>query len=249
LGKINIYIVEDEPLIAEDIAANVEDLGYHVSGIADNALDAIADLAATPPDIVLLDINLEGDIDGVALAWRISEKLKIPFIFITSHADKATIERVKATNPAGFIVKPFDERDLRSNIEIALFRYANAISAAMPFEKNDHSADEEFVISDSIFVKDKGRLVKVPFATILYAEAYDNYTNLFTDTKKYLVGTTLKSVEEKLNSPEFLRVHRSFLINVNKVSSLEEGYVHVEQNAIPVGKTHKEELMARIRTL
>jgi len=247
LGKINIYIVEDEPLIAEDIAANVEDLGYHVSGIADNALDAMADLAADPPDIVLLDINLEGDIDGVALAWKISEKLKIPFIFITSHADKGTIERVKATNPAGFIVKPFDERDLRSNIEIALYRYANSIIVS----EDDHpeSAKAEFVIANSIFVKDKGKLVKVSFDSILYAEAYDNYTNLFTDTKKYLVSATLKSVEEKLNSSEFLRVHRSYLINVNKVSSLEEGYVHVEQNAIPVGKTHKDELMARIRTL
>ena len=241
-----MYIVEDEPLIAADLEANIEDLGYRVTGIADNALDAMADISTSPPDIVLLDINLEGDLDGVALAWKISEKLEVPFIFITSHADKATIQRVKATNPAGFIVKPFDERDLRSNIEIALYRFANSIE--VPEVGTTESAYEEFVIADSIFVKDKGKLVKVPFDTILYAEAYDNYTNLFTESKKYLISATLKSVEKKLNNPLFIRVHRSYLINIERVASLEEGYVHIGEKAIPVGKTHKDELMSRIRT-
>ena len=247
MGMIKVYIVEDEPLIAEDLAANLEDLGYAVTGMADNALDAMADLASNPPDVALLDINLEGDTDGVDLAAKIKEKYGLPFIFVTSHADKGTIERVKATGPAGFIVKPFDERDLRSNIEIALFRHSSALNAAD--EHETPNTDEEFVISDSIFVKDKGKLVKVSFASIRYAEAYDNYTNLFTDTKKYLVSATLKSVEQKLNDPVFLRVHRSYLINIDKVDSLKDGYVHVAGQSIPVGKTHKDELMARIRTL
>ena len=247
MGQVRILIVEDEPLIAEDLAASLVELGYAVCAQADNALDAMAEITRCKPDLILLDINLEGSLDGVELAEKVNEKFGIPFIFVTSHADKGTIERVKRTRPSGFIVKPFDDNDLRSNIEIALYRFANSLPAE---NGTPHmNGTDDFVIADSIFVKEKGRLVKVPFADILYAEAYDNYTKLHTADHRFTVSSTLKVVSERLEGHPFMRVHRSFLVHVEKVTALEEGYVFIGKQSIPVGKTYREELMKHVRTL
>ncbi|MBV6403366.1 MAG: response regulator [Flavobacteriales bacterium] len=246
MNAVRILIVEDEPLIAEDLRGHLEELGYEVVGACDNALDAMAELAAGRPDLLLLDINLGDGADGVQLAERINAKHKLPFIFVTSHADKGTLERVKAVRPAGFIIKPFDENDLRTQIEIALARYANDVEVTVA--PSDTQRDE-IVIADSIFIRDKGRLVKLAIDDIQYAEADDNYVTLFTPTKKYVITSTLAAVEEKLKSPHLLRIHRSYLVDTRRITAVEEGHVRLGTLSLPVGKTHKAALMARIRTL
>ena len=246
MGQVRILIVEDEPLIAEDLRGHLDELGYAVVGHCDNALDAMAEIASARPDLLLLDINLGEGADGVQLAEKVNAKHKLPFIFVTSHSDKATVERVKSVRPAGFIIKPFDENDLRTQIEIALARYASQVEAtAAPTD----AQRSDFVIADSIFIRDKGRLVKVSIDDIHYAEADDNYVTLFTPVKKFVITSTLSAVEEKLRSPHHLRIHRSYLVDLRQVTAVEEGYVRVDSQNIPVGKTHKEALMARIRTL
>ncbi|MBK6539774.1 MAG: response regulator [Flavobacteriales bacterium] len=246
MGQVRILIVEDEPLIAEDLRAHLEELGYEVCATCDNALDAMAEIAERKPDLLLLDINLGDGADGVQLAEKVKAKHRVPFIFVTSHSDKATLERVKPLRPAGFIIKPFDENDLRTQIEIALARYANDVevtTAPTDAQRND------FVIADSIFIRDKGRLVKVAIEEIHYAEADDNYVTLHTPARKYVITSTLGAVEEKLKSLHHLRIHRSYLVDLRKVTAVEEGYVRIGAQSLPVGKTHKEALMARIRTL
>jgi len=246
MASVRILIVEDEPLIAEDLRAHLEELGYEVCAACDNALDAMAEIAAHAPDLLLLDINLGDGADGVQLAERVNAKYKVPFIFVTSHSDKATLDRVKPLRPAGFIIKPFDENVLRSQIEIALARYANDVEVNIAPSEAQRS---EFVIADSIFIRDKGKLVKVPLDDIHYAQADDNYVTLHTPAKKFVITSTLAAVEEKLNSPHHLRIHRSYLVDLRQVSAVEEGYVRIGKENIPVGKTHKEALMVRIRTL
>ena len=86
--KSKILIVEDEPIIASDIEMILEDLGYEVTGVEDSAEDAMMNIVSNIPDLVLLDINLEGDVDGIMLAEDINEKFQIPFVFLTSNADK-----------------------------------------------------------------------------------------------------------------------------------------------------------------
>ncbi len=246
MAQVRILIVEDEPLIALDLRAHLEELGYEVSGACDNALDAMAEIVERKPDLLLLDINLGDGADGVQLAEKVKAKHRIPFIFVTSHSDKATLERVKPLRPAGFIIKPFDENDLRTQIELALARYASDVEATVAptdAQRND------FVIADSIFIRDKGKLVKVPLDDIHYAEADDNYVTLHTPSRKYVITSTLGAVEEKLKSPHHLRIHRSYLVDLRKVTAVEEGYVRMGSLSLPVGKTHKEALMARIRTL
>lgn len=246
MAAVRILIVEDEPLIAEDLRAHLEELGYDVCAVCDNALEAMGEVAAQRPDLLLLDINLGEGADGVQLARKVNAKHATPFIFVTSHSDKATLERVKPLRPAGFIIKPFDENDLRAQIELALARHASGVDATVSpadAQRND------FVIADSIFIREKGRLVKVAIDDIHYAEADDNYVTLFTPAKKYVITSTLGSVEEKLKSPHHLRIHRSYLVDTRRITAVEEGYVRIGVQSLPVGKTHREALMARIRTL
>jgi len=117
-----VLIVEDEPAIAHDIAAILQGDGYNVCGIAHSSTKAMDYLATKSPDIALLDISIKGDKDGIDIAHIIKKKYNIPFVFLTSFADRETIDRVKETAPYGYIVKPFKERDLAPAIEVALLR-------------------------------------------------------------------------------------------------------------------------------
>ena len=124
MSEIRVLIVEDEVPIAQDIANILEGIDYVVSGIAYHADKALSELKYNCPDIVLLDINLEGEKDGIDIANIIKSQYELPFIYLTSYGDKNTIERAKPTRPMGYIIKPFDETDLFSALEIALYNFS-----------------------------------------------------------------------------------------------------------------------------
>jgi len=121
--KIKVLIVEDEPLIAEDIRDLLTEVGYTIVGVAYNKAEALNLLRKTKPTIVLLDINLGNNTDGILIAETINEYYKIPFIFLTSYASKVILDKVKHTQPMGYVVKPFDEADLFTAIEIAMSNF------------------------------------------------------------------------------------------------------------------------------
>lgn len=117
-----VLIVEDEPAIAQDIAAILSSNGYNVVGVAHSSTRAMDFLANRKPDIALLDISIKGDKNGIDIAHIINDKYNIPFVFLTSYADQETLAQVKRTLPYGYIVKPFKESDLAPAIEVALLR-------------------------------------------------------------------------------------------------------------------------------
>ncbi len=123
-SEIRVLIVEDEVTIANDIANILEGIDYEVSAIAYDSERALNELKHNCPDIVLLDINLEGEMDGIDIANVIKSNYEIPFVYLTSYGDKKTLERAKLTRPMGYIMKPFDETDLFSTLEIALYNYS-----------------------------------------------------------------------------------------------------------------------------
>jgi DNA-binding NarL/FixJ family response regulator len=129
---IKILIVEDEPLIAKNIGMYLNNNNYEVSAIAYDADEALHHLKRQPPDFAILDINLEGERDGIQIAEYINQNNFIPFIYLTSYSDKDTIERAKKTNPAGYIVKPFNEKTLYATIEIALANHASQANKHVP---------------------------------------------------------------------------------------------------------------------
>ena len=117
-----ILIVEDEAIVASDISNTLQVLGYAALAVASSGESAIELATAKRPDLVLMDIRLKGSIDGVRAAREISDRLGIPVVYLTAHADERTLRRAKATQPFGYVLKPFDERDLHVAIEIALDR-------------------------------------------------------------------------------------------------------------------------------
>jgi len=117
----SIVIVEDDPIIAELVRWRIDNLGgYHVSGIFANGKEAVETCRRDPPDVVLMDIGLAGDIDGVEAAKLIKEESEVPVIFLTAHTDGPILKRAKEIGPDGFIRKPFDDDDLRIALKLAL---------------------------------------------------------------------------------------------------------------------------------
>lgn len=128
IGRVRILIVEDEPLVAEDIAGHLESVNFQSVGIAHDGEQALEMIESLRPDACLLDINLGSEMDGIAVAHEINKRYQIPFVYLTSHSDRGTIERVKETRPAGYLLKPFDEHDLLTSLEIAMFNHLNSRS-------------------------------------------------------------------------------------------------------------------------
>ncbi len=231
----HILIVEDELLIAEHLAACLEDDGYVVGGIATSFEEAIELIVVQTPDLVLLDINLEGDLDGIDLANELRHKFQIPHLFVTSNTDDRTIARAKLTNPKGYLVKPFQPQDLRPGIEIALYN-----SRQRPIVESKES--------DSFFIKEKHEMKRVFYHDIEYAEAADNYTILHTSEKKYMLSQTLKAVEQKLIPHGFLRVHRSYVANIHKINCVRPTEVLVNHTPVPTSNNARQELLKYINT-
>ena len=115
-----VLIVEDAIIIAEDLAASVQELGYDVVGIVDNAPDAYQMIEDRKPDVALLDINLGTEEDGLDIGKRLKEELKVPFIFITAFSSKATQDKIMALEPNGYLVKPFETEELEAALANAL---------------------------------------------------------------------------------------------------------------------------------
>jgi DNA-binding LytR/AlgR family response regulator len=239
-SKISIGIVEDEALIADHIAMCLEDLNYSIAFIADDAETALSGLSNELPDVILVDINLNGNIDGVDLVHKINATYQLPIIYLTSNSEKATIDRVKLTNPAGFILKPYTEKDLDTQIQIAMHKY---------FENNQISSQDTNNQSDSFFIKDKHYLVKVKYDEILYVEALDNYCAIYTKEKRYVLSQTLKSVEEKMIHHNFLRSHRSYLVNIDKIEKIQHRNLWINGKELPLSEANKKELMNRVNLL
>ena len=132
MTEIRILIVEDEPIIAEDISSALEKNEYKVSAIVYDKEEALSELLKNTPDLALLDINLDGKQDGIEIAEIIARDHHIPFVFLTSYSDKGTLEKAKHTEPSGYIVKPFSEAGLYSTIEIALHNFAQKNKKEFP---------------------------------------------------------------------------------------------------------------------
>lgn len=240
MNPVRILIVEDEPLIAEDIAFNLRDLGYTVSGIAHNYHQAIDKLKEQSVDFAILDINLEGEYTGIELAQVINEEYSIPFIFLTSYSDNDTIVQAKSVQPLGYLVKPIDEKDLLTTIEIALFNFN---------QKLEHSSSGSTKLNNTLFIRHNGAFEKIFVQDIVRAEAHDNYTFVFTSDKKYLLSNTLKLVEERLKPWDFVRIHRSHLINPDCITKIEDGSIYVADEPLPLSKKYKSGFYDRVNLL
>ena len=188
MSQIRVLIVEDEVPIANDIAETLEGIDYEVSGIAYDSDKAMHELKYNCPDIVILDINLEGEKDGVDIANVIKSKYELPFIYLTSYGDKKTIERAKLTRPMGYIMKPFSPTELFSTLEIALYNYSQ-LHYPLNFD------------IDKLNSKLLSKLTAKEFEIL--CDIYDGKTNQQLESKHFIsrntVKTHIKHLYDKLN--------------------------------------------------
>ncbi len=147
-----ILIVEDERVTAEDLRDTLTDLGYTVTASVSSGADAIAQAEENPPDIALMDIRIQGEMDGTAAALVLRERFNIPVIYLTAHADSATVARAKDAGPLGYITKPFQEAALHASIEIALHRHREELKAR---EKEELLASTLRAISEGVISMDR----------------------------------------------------------------------------------------------
>ncbi|UJP65366.1 LytR/AlgR family response regulator transcription factor [Mongoliitalea daihaiensis] len=244
MNKIKILIVEDELVIAEDLKDTLEDLGYEVVGIAISCREAMAMIEERSPDLALLDVQIKGGKDGIELAAEINEHYRIPFLMLTSHADIHTINRAKAVNPYGYLVKPFNEKEILAGIELAMSNFAKK-----QVKNGNQEGEEEFVLKDSLFVRANGMLVKIKLQDIIYLEADANYTIVNTRNKKFVIRATLKELDSKLDSHRFARIHKSFLVNLEEIDGIQADSIHLAGKEIPISRSQYSWLLHQIKLL
>jgi DNA-binding LytR/AlgR family response regulator len=252
MEKLNIFIVEDESIVAKDIQNSLTKLGYNVIGIANNGKDAVYRITELMPDLVLMDIMIKGDITGIDVSELIKEKINVPVIFLTAYADEATLAKAKITEPYGYILKPFKEIDLHSTIEMAVYKHQK--DAALLKERDflyslvENKDDNN---KDILFVKANSRLIKVLLKDIYFIEALKDYVIINTNNARYTVHSTMKDIEKKLGNADFARIHRSFIARLDKIQSIDSQNVILENDkkTIPVGGSYREELMQKLNFL
>jgi DNA-binding LytR/AlgR family response regulator len=238
MSPLNIIIVEDEMITAESIKDMLEDLGYNVIGIYIRATKALEAIVRDKPDFALLDINLKGEETGIWLAEQLQKEHNIPYVFLTSYGDKATIEKATETNPYGYLLKPIEKQHLFASIEVAIKKFGELNNTD---KKNDF---EGTTLKDALFVKDEYLFVKVQFHDIHFVKANGNYLEVHTENKKHLIKGTLSSFLEILPQDTFIQTHRSYLLNVEKIDAFGGNYVKVGTNDVPLTPQSKEELMS-----
>lgn len=236
MNEFQILVVEDEPIIADDLVFMLEEMGYTNIDTAHYGENAIKKIDAKPYDLLLLDINLEGVVDGIQVAEHAHANHAMPYIFLTSLSDEKTIERVKKTFPAAYLVKPIDEKDLRVNIELTLNK-----SLQIKAQQKEYPA--------VYYIKDRSRMTKVNTENILYLEGSNNYTIVHTLDKKYVISQTLKKVAESMNPEQFVRIHKSAIVNMSKIDEIVDAHVVIGDTKIAIGRTYRGDLMARLDTI
>jgi len=249
IKRLNIYIVEDDPIIGADLMHRLEDLGYAVAGPFATGEEAVEKMAELRPDLVLMDIKLEGAWDGIETARRISEIGPAPIIFLTANSDNANFDRAKAVHPAAFLSKPFKSRDLKYAIELALNQPARH-EPEMDTKIQEPQVESAYLLKDRLFVKVKDRMVRLFLKDILWIEADGYYCKVATSDKEYFITQTLGKFYEMLSGlPEFMRVHRSFVVNLKHVEEIGESHLYFKKKQIPIGRTIKDELLKRIQKI
>tara|TARA_B110000285_G_scaffold145405_1_gene162351 strand:- start:2416 stop:3165 length:750 start_codon:yes stop_codon:yes gene_type:complete len=247
---INILVTEDESIVRKDIERCLGNLGYNVIASADNGEDAISLAMKHKPDLALMDIMIKGDMNGIAAAEEIKRNMDIPVVFLTAYADESTLNEAKMAEPHGYILKPFKDVDIQTAIEMALHKHGKEreIKQETEFLRSLQEHKED---SDVIFVKNRSRLVRVKNEDLLFVEALKDYVVVHTRTESYTIHSTMKDVETKLVGNDFLRVHRSFIVNIDAIESIKYAMISIEgmDKEIPVGGSYKDSLASRINLL
>lgn len=250
MHKIKVVIAEDEFPIAEDIRMRLEKSDYDVLSIFDRAETALEFLEQNPADILLVDIRLSGNMDGIAMVEKIQGKSEIPVVYITANSDKVTYERAKMTRPSAFLVKPFTPETLLASIDLALYNFSEkntpaTISRASGWPQPDFHT----IINQHLFIRTNGKYRKINRDSIRFAQANGSYTILYTDHDQFTISQNLTQFIQKSPLPDLMRVHRSYMINIARVDGFDDVHAYLGKDRVPVSERYRADFLSRIHCL
>ncbi|MBK8612531.1 MAG: response regulator [Flavobacteriales bacterium] len=248
MAQTNVLVVEDESIVSKDIQHSLKKLGYNVVGAAATGEQAVKLAVETQPDIILMDIMLKGEMNGIEAATQIRSETNIPVIFLTAYADESTLNKAKVTQPYGYIIKPFKEIDIHTSIEMALYKHKKEAEVLKERDLLFNLVEGQGATKDLLFVKSNSRLVKLKMSDIYYIEALKDYVVINTLNTRYTIHSTMKDIEAKLQDSDFLRVHRSFIVRIDKIVAIEQPNLILENDKkiIPIGGSYKDDLAKRL---
>lgn len=250
MNMANIIVVEDESIVSKDIQQSLKKLGYNVVGAAASGEKAIELVDELLPDLVFMDIMLKGKMSGIEAAEIIKEKHSIPIIYLTAYADENTLSKAKITEPYGYIIKPFKEVDIHTSIEMALYKHEKTqqVIKERDFLYSIVEGHQEITTEGIIFVKSKSRQVKLKTNEIYYVEALKDYVVINTLKTRYTIHSTMKEIERKLSDKEFIRVHRSFIVRLDKIAAIEQSNLILDDDkkSVPIGGSYKDDLQRKL---
>jgi len=238
MSVLKIGVVEDELIIARTILNTLDELGYSHCGPAINYTETMEMLERNKPDLLLLDIQLSGKKDGIDVAQKLNELYHVPFIFLTANSDGETIDRAKKVKPHAYIVKPFTKEELFAAIEIAFSNFTGSRNETKPQQTDTYHAKEY------MFVRDGYLFRKISFSELSYLESEANYVTLhLLSQKKVMVRSTLNDFIAQLDLRTFIRVHRSYSVNIHLIEDISPTEVSVNGVKIPIGRSYREDLL------
>jgi CheY-like chemotaxis protein len=194
MEKINILVVEDENILALGLKKKLENLGYAVTGMADSGDETFRQIEANLPDLILMDIVIKGEMDGIETAAKLKKSYSIPVIYLTAYADDEILKRAARTEPYGYILKPYKEKELKANIEMAIYRKKS---------ENEETFDFEDTYKETTSFINKN---EKPFKKILMGSYYDEL-DVSVDvgtTKLYISAPRGQKTSDELDVSEVL---------------------------------------------
>ncbi len=230
----NIYVVEDLAYTRANIISTLEQNHFKIIGssaIASRAWEQIT----THNDVislVLIDIHLTGEKDGIWLAEKIGLELNIPYIFLTAYDDNITTSAVLKTKPYGYILKPFKKTELVTTIKLALKKHQELQSKT--FDKKP--------LKDYLYIKSGKGSQKINLNQLKYLQSDGNYIYLFLDNQKLMLRSTLSKMLNILPDHKFIRVHQRYVVCIDKVDFVNTKHLRIGEQKIPISKAHSKEV-------
>jgi two-component system, LytTR family, response regulator LytT len=244
MDQLKILIVEDELIVAEDIKRQLLGIGYEVIGIASSYGEALKIIETKTPDLAIVDIVIKGPKSGIDLGRYLHNELNIPFIYLSSHSDRNTVEQAKNSHPNAYLLKPFRSESLFASIEIAI---GNVLLNGE--RQNEEVKIETLVVKDCLFIKKGHLFYKVKINEILFIKGEGNYLEInLQNGNKHLIRSTINNFIQNLSQYAFFQCHKSYVINLEYIDIVSYTFVKIKEYEIPLSKSKKEELLMTMKT-
>jgi DNA-binding LytR/AlgR family response regulator len=224
----HILLVEDEVLIARELAKRIMELEHHDVKLARSYEEAIQQLDLHAFDIAILDIQLYGEKSGVDVASYINKNQAIPVIYLTSQFNQPLLQEAKETMPVGYLTKPFQLETLRTTLEIALFNHKSLEPGSL------------------LIVAEGKKEHHFNLKEVLYLSVDHVYTNIHCKKETHLIRSNLNDVMSQLPSQLFLRIHRSYAINIEYSKYINSRFVGLSDQRLPIGRTYREDVISAL---